>query len=158
MLRLLAILAIVLAPVTAEAMELFDLDNQGPSLNGVWQIRIFTVSSEGSDTWGEPYNGADQIEFIEADDGSLTGTMTIYGSTFPITGRVDYGADRVIVTWSGEEKREGRTLQRSFHAFVLPKFAYSDEQVDTLAGTEGMTEAGATFGGSGSFIAVPMEF
>ena len=158
MLRLLAVLALALLPVAVQAQDEFFLRNEAPSLNGVWQIRNFTISSEGSDTWGEPYNGQDRIEFVEAANGHLTGTMTLYGQTFPITGAVDYGPDRVIVTWSGEYDYEGRTLHRSFHAFALPLYANSDAQVDMLAGTEGMVEAGQSFGGSGSFIAVQGEY
>lgn len=154
MLRLLAVLALVLVPLTALAQEEFSLRNEGPSLNGTWQIRNFTISGEGSDTWGQPYNGADKIEFLEADDGSLAGTMTIYGDTFPISGKVDYGKDRVIVRWSGEFDRDGITMRRSFQAYVLPLYAHADEQRDMLAGTEGIIEVGASFGGSGSFIAV----
>jgi len=155
MLRLLAALALVLVPLTAAGQDEFSLRYEGPSLTGTWQIRNFTISDEGSDTWGQPYSGADKIEFAEAEDGSLTGTMTIYGDTFPIAGQVDYGKDRVIVTWSGEFDKEGTPMRRTFHAYVLPLYDYADEQVSMLAGTEGVVQVGATFGGSGSFIAVP---
>lgn len=158
MLRLIAVLAFTLLPFAVQAGEGFLLHNEGPSLNGTWQIRNFTISSEGSDSWAELYNGTDKVEFVEAEDGSLTGTMTIHGDTFPITGKVDYGRDRVIVTWSGEFDSEGTRMRRSFHAFVLPLYAYADEQVDMLAGTEGVVPVGESFGGSGSFIAVPAEF
>lgn len=158
MLRLLAVIAFALLPVAVQAEEDFNLQNEGPPLNGTWQIRNFTISSEGSDNWAQPYNGEDTVTFAEAEDGGLTGTMTIYGDTFPITGEADYGKDRVIVTWSGEFDNEGTKMRRSFHAYVLPHYAYADEQVEMLAGTTGVVEVGATFGGSGSFIAVPMEF
>lgn len=158
MLRLFAVLAFALLPFAGQADEDFVLHNEGPSLNGTWQIRNFTISSEGSDSWAEPYNGADTVEFVEAEDGSLTGTMTIHGDTFPITGKVDYGSDRVIVTWGGEFVKEGTRMRRSFHAFVLPYYAYADEQVEMLAGTGGVVPVGQSFGGSGSFIAVPEEF
>jgi len=158
MLRLLAALAFVLSPVIAEAAEEFALHNEGPQFNGTWQIRVFTISSEGSDTWGEPHNGADRVEFVEAADGTLTGTMTMYGETFPITGAVDYGEDRVIVTWAGEYEHEGTRMRRTFHAYLLQLYSSADEQVDMLAGTEGVIAVGQSFGGSGSFVAVPAEF
>jgi hypothetical protein len=158
MLRLLALLAFALLPAAAQAQDQFFLRNEGPSLNGVWQIRSFTISSEGADSWGEPSDSTDQIAFTEADDGRLTGTMTLHGDTFPITGQVDYGTDRVIVTWSGEPQHDGRILHRTFQAFALPLYASADEQVDMLAGTSGVVEAGQTFGASGSFIAVQAEY
>lgn len=158
MLRLLATIAFALLPVAVQAGEDFILHNEGPSLSGTWQIRSFTISGEGSDSWAEPYDGTDKVEFAEAEDGGLTGTMTIYGDSFPITGRVDYGSDRVVVTWSGEFDNKGTRMRRSFHAFVLPFYAYADEQVDMLAGTEGVVPVGQSFGGSGSFIAVPADF
>src|SRR5688572_21507331 len=145
MLRLLAVLAFVLSPAVAMAAEEFSLRNEGPSFSGTWQIRVFTISSEGSDTWGKPHSGADQVEFVEAEDGKLTGTMTMYGEMFPITGSVDYGKDRVIVTWSGEEDREGRKVRLTFHAYLLQLYNYADEQVDMLAGTEGVMPAGSSF-------------
>ena len=158
MLRLLAVLALTLLPLAVVAEEDFRLQNEGLSLNGVWQIRNFTISSEGSDSWAKPYEGADKVEFVEAEDGGLTGTMTLHGDTFPIAGKVDYGKDRVIVTWSGEFDSGGTKMRRSFHAFVLPLYAYADEQVEMLAGTAGLIPVGQSFGGSGSFIAVPAEF
>ena len=158
MLRLLAVLAFVLSPAVAMAAEEFSLHNQGPSFNGTWQIRMFIISSEGSDTWAEPYNGTDRVEFVEAEGGALTGTMTMYGATFPITGSVDYGKDRVIVTWAGEYEQDGIRTRRTFHAYLLQLYASADEQVEMLAGTEGVITVGQSFGGSGSFIAVPAEF
>lgn len=154
MLRLLALIAFALAPLAATAGEDFIIAREGPSLSGTWQIRTFTISSEGSDTWGEPYNGQDKLELAEAENGALTGTMVLYGNTFPVSGSVDYGADRVLVTWSGEYDNDGIAVRRSFHAYMLPFYAHADEQVEMMAGTEGVTVVGEGFGASGSFIAV----
>lgn len=158
MLRLLALLALIAAPLVASAEEEFFLATEGPSFNGTWQIRSFTISTEGSDSWGEPYNGSDVIDLAEAEDGTLTGTMVLHGSTFPITGKVDYGKDRVTVTWVGEHDNDGVTVRRSFHAYLLPFYARADEQVDMLAGTEGISVVGDGFGASSSFVAVRTSY
>ena len=156
--RRLAILFILLSPLGAEAADDFVLATQGPSLEGKWAFRSFTISSEGSDNWADAAETVDSVEFSEAGDGSLTGTMVLHGKTFPISGHVSYGNDRVLVTWSGEHPNEDLTIRRVFQAYLLPMFAHADEQVDVLAGTEGVTVVGDGFGASSSFVAVPMEF
>jgi hypothetical protein len=158
MLRLVVFLALVLVPLAATAGDDFSLQTEGPSLNGKWQFRSFTISSEGSDTWGQPYEGHDTLEILEQADGRFTGTMVLHGNTFPIEGTVDYGEDRVLVTWSGQHKNEELTIRRVFYAYMLPLFANADEQVEMMAGTEGITVMGDSFGGSSSFVAVPAEF
>ena len=159
MLRLLAVLALAVVSFAASAAEDFVLRGEGPTFSGKWQMRVFTISSEGSDTWAEPYNGTDSLEIVEAEDGSLTGTMSLYGRTFALMGQVDYGKDRVIVTWSGEDKNDaGEAMHRTFHAYLLPLYANADEQVDMMAGTEGVSIGTSTFGGSGSFVAVRDQF
>ena len=158
MLRFLAVLVLTLAPLATVAADDFRLPSEGPVLDGLWQFRGFTISSEGSDTWGQPYDGDDTLEILEQSDGQFTGTMILHNYEFPIEGTVDYGKDRVLITWSGEHKNGDRTIHRIFHAYMLPLFAGADEQVEMMAGTEGVFVEGETFGGSSSFIAVPAEF
>ena len=154
MLRIFVFLALVLLPVAAMAGDDFLLEREGPTLNGAWQIRSFSISSEGSDTWSDAVDGGDRLELQEAADGTLTGTMVLHGNTFPVSGKVDYGADRVLVTWSGKHDNEGITVRRTFQAYMLPFYAHADEQVQMMAGTEGVVVVGDGFGGSGSFVAV----
>ena len=158
MLRFLALLVLTLAPPAAVAADDFKLPSDGPVLSGMWQFRGFTISSEGSDTWGQLYDGNDTLEIVEQSDGQFTGTMVLHKYKFPIEGTVDYGKDRVLITWSGEHENGERTIHRTFYAYMLPLFAGADEQVEMMVGTEGVVVEGETFGGSSPFIAVPAEF